>query len=171
MRDNFWTDLAGRDIESGTSYSADTTFEPIPDGTEVLLKCSEIYWAKQLADNIIVAHWAVIEPDEYKGRQIKQKIRIGVAGKEDRAKRMLAAIDQICGGALRKAGVMPSDGDFKVNIVGGYVVAKLRVWEMDDEDTGEIRTGNWVASVSAPEIAPQANKAPGGSGFDDDVPF
>jgi len=140
---------------SGSFESGGGSFDPIPEGTQVIAMASEAKWDSYEGDEYISLRWDVID-GEHKGRIVFQKIRVkdDDSKKRDKAIRMLAAIDSNAGGALMKLGTEPNDMDLANSLTNKPMALKLGVWEFND------KKGNWVMAVSptsgvkAPEAAP-----------------
>lgn len=150
---------------------------PIPKNTSVLAAPDEAKWDEFQGDRYISVRWAVMAPAEYKNRKIFQKIRVEDEDpkKQEKAKRMLAAIDANAGGKLMAAGEEPTDKSLTVALCNKPMVLKLQVWEM--EINGEERSGNWISAVSPRQGSPKKEepvKEPEpamADDFDDDVGF
>lgn len=129
--------------------------EPIPSNTSVLAAPDEAKWDEFQGDRYISVRWAVMAPAEYKNRKIFQKIRVEDEDpkKQEKAKRMLAAIDANAGGKLMAAGEEPTDKSLTVALCNKPMVLKLQVWEM--EINGEERSGNWISAVSPRQGSPK----------------
>lgn len=150
---------------------------PIPKNTSVLAAPDEAKWDEYEGDRFISIRWAIMAPAEYKNRKIFQKIRVEDSDpkKQEKAKRMLAAIDANAGGKLMAAGEEPTDKSLTVALCNKPMVLKLQVWEM--EINGEERSGNWISAVSPRQGSPKKEEAPAPepepmpTDFDDDVGF
>jgi len=128
---------------------------PIPKNTSVLAAPDEAKWDEYNGDRFISIRWAIMAPTEYKNRKIFQKIRVedSEPKKQEKAKRMLAAIDANAGGKLMAAGEEPTDKSLTVALCNKPMVLKLQVWEM--EINGEERSGNWISAVSPRQGSPK----------------
>lgn len=149
---------------------------PIPKNTSVLAAPDEAKWDEYEGDRFISIRWAVMAPAEYKNRKIFHKIRVEDSDpkKQEKAKRMLAAIDANAGGKLMAAGEEPTDKSLTVALCNKPMVLKLQVWEM--EINGEERSGNWISAVSPRQGSPKKEEPapepePMPTDFDDDVGF
>ncbi|MEE8327959.1 MAG: hypothetical protein V3R32_04095, partial [Nitrosomonadaceae bacterium] len=142
-------------------FQAGGNMEPIPNNTNVLACADEIKWdSTQMGEFYVSVRWAVLEPAEYKGRKIFQKLWIkddkpnnkNPAEARKKAQMMLAAIDKNAGGLLASSGGT-TDADLTKALVNKLMIINLQLWEM--EVNGEQKSGNWVAAVS-----PRGNKKP-----------
>lgn len=159
----------GSTTENNGSFEAAGGFDPIPAGTQLKAMIDEASWDEYEGDRYISFRWDIID-GEHKGRKLFQKVRVleADAKKADRAKRMLAAIDSNCGGALMKSGQEPDDMALQINLTNKPMAIKVEVWEMND------KKGNWICAVSplqaaAPQAAPSESTSEG-AGLDD-IPF
>lgn len=173
---SFWN------IEKPTDGNFETgggDIAPIPKNTSVLAAPDEAKWEEYDGDRFISIRWAIMAPAEYKNRKVFQKIRVEDSDpkKQEKAKRMLAAIDANAGGKLMAAGEEPTDKSLTVALCNKPMVLKLQVWEM--EINGEERSGNWVSAVSPrkgsepvePVKKEEPAPAPADYDFEDDIPF
>src|SRR5690606_23555613 len=151
---SFWNIEKPKD---GNFETGGGDMEPIPKNTSVLAAPDEAKWDEHNGDRYISIRWAVMAPAEYKNRKIFHKLRVEDEDpkKQEKAKRMLAAIDANAGGKLMKAGEEPTDKSLTVALCNKPMVLKLQVWEM--EINGEERSGNWISAVS-PRQGSQAKK-------------
>jgi hypothetical protein len=153
---NFWNTSDGKEIEKTTSFDA-SAMTPIPDGTNCKVVIDEAGWKAAFDHHdpeMINLRLTVLDPKEFKGRKVFQKVRVNDVNpdKADKAKRMLMAIDQIAGGKLAASGKEPSDDELMGALVNKIMVVKLGVWDMNDKQ------GNWVMAVSP--VAKAAPKNP-----------
>lgn len=165
-------DFQDRESVTGEFESGGGNFEPIPANTNVLAAPDEAKWDEYQDQRYISLRWIVLAPEDYKNRRVFQKIRVldDDSAKAEKAKRMLAAIDANAGGRLLASGEEPTDSSLTMALVNKPMVLKLQVWKLTTE-TGEEKTGNWVAAVS-PRNAGQAAPAPKAAPVkDEDVPF
>lgn len=168
MSDKFWDNIESTE----TAEMGGGSFEPIPEGTQVLAAIEEIEWSDYNGETYISAKWAVLRPDNYKNRKVFQKIKVFEkdSKKAEKAKRMLAAIDKnASGGKLMALGSQPTDTDMMRHLAGKQMILKLGVWEMNG------KSGNWVMTI-APKIgqqAPAPAPAPANvdADFDADIPW
>ncbi|AGH16092.1 single strand DNA binding protein [Vibrio phage pYD21-A] len=146
--------------------------EPIPNNTQVIAYIEDSKWDEHNGERFIKNKWTVID-GEYTNRVIFQKIKVEEADakKKDKALRMLAAIDNNCGGKLQQLGVEPDDMQLNINLTNKPMTLLLKVWSIKDEETGEIKKGNWIGAVGPAgkaKEAPAQQQAPqtgGGLGF------
>lgn len=148
--------------------------QPIPADTSCLAAIDEAKWDEKDGARYISLRWNVLMPAEYKGRKVFQKLWVADADpmakdadkKRDKAKRMLAAIDQNAGGKLRAAGVEPTDTSLGVALINKPMVIKVMIWK--DRETNEPK-GNWIGAVSAKKGAAPAPAAK--PAVTEDAPF
>ena len=165
---SFW------DLNDGTKAESTNTFElasgdlePIPNDTTCTGAIEEAKWDSYQDDRYISLKWRVMQPDAYANRVIFHKVKVfGMANDKDKAaaadkaKRMLAAIDANAGGKLVQVSGEPSDMDLMSALVGKMMAIKCMVWEMEDKQTGEKRSGNWIAAVAPHKGAEVKNPEP-----------
>jgi len=148
--------------------------EPIPAKTQVKAAIEEASWYTPQGggDKVISLKWAILAPKEYANRKIFQKLKVtdSDSKKKDKAMMMLAAIDKNCGGKLIKLNRTPDDDDLMMSLLNKPMALLLQIWVMTDDNTGETKKGNWVASVS-PLNAQSAPAPVAATVFDDDIPF
>ena len=146
-------------------------FEPMPKDTQVLGLVESAEIAEYEGNQKIKISWAVLQPEEFKGRKVFQNIKVFDENPETAAKarKMLAAIDFNAGGKLMASGQAPDDLSLTAALSMKQMVLKLAVWDMNG------KTGNWVISVagkgtSVPQAAPAPAVAPT-AGVGDEIPF
>ncbi len=181
--DNFW-DTEEPISATGEFEAGGGNFEPIPAGTQLIaaIKDAKIENTERDGD-FIKLQWGVLD-GEYKNRVVFQKIHVfsDDAKKAEKAKRMLAAIDANCGGALMKARVEPTGDSIRAALLAKPMYITVMVWETVDNQTGKEISGNWVNAVApmrkgtttapAPATKPKQRAAPPpAEDFDDDIPF
>lgn len=173
---SFWNIDAPKD---GNFETGGGDMTPIPKNTSVLAAPDEAKWDEYDGDRYISLRWAIMAPAEYKNRKLFQKIRVEDADpkKQEKAKRMLAAIDANAGGKLMAAGEEPTDKSLTVALCNKPMVLKLQVWSLVGDD-GQEKTGNWISAVSPrqgspakPAKEPEPEPEPLPTDFDDDVGF
>ena len=176
--------LADKEYDAGGG-----NLDPIPDKTNCGLSIDSAVWKTDKDDNeYLNIQYSVVKPDAYANRKIFQKLWVkdgdprakDQSAKRDKALRMLATIDAICGGKLAKAGGEPSDDDLALALTNKQLVGKVMVWEMEGSD-GNTMSGNWIAHVAAKggsltisEVAAPKKKAdpePDYDDLEDDIPF
>lgn len=202
---SFW-DLSdgGNAKDTGNDFevpSGDMT--PIPDGSSVMAMVEEAKWATKDDARYIELKWGVVAPDQFKNRKVFHKLWVGdfepqtlvrgedkAKAKRDKARRMLAAIDANAGGKLQQVDGVPSDDQLALHLCNKPMVITLKTWEIENRETGNMMSGNWVCAVSGKDKelhvsdapAPKANKpkddwgstpsgSGGGSSMDDEIPF
>lgn len=133
--------------------------EPIPNNTQVTAIIESSEWDEYEGDRYIKNKWSIVD-GEYQGRVIFQKVKVCESDpkKKDKALRMLAAIDNNCGGKLQQLGVEPDDMQLGINLTNTPMTLLLRVWKIKGDD-GEEKAGNWIGAV-APVGKPQQKAAP-----------
>lgn len=135
---------------NGTMEMGGGDIEPIPAKTQVLAAIDEIKWDSYEGDEYISARWVVLKPDEFKNRRIFQKIRVNEddAKKRDKAIKMLAAIDHNAKGGLIAKGEKPTDASMQKGLLNKPMILMLQVWAIENKETGDMKKGNWISSVS-----------------------
>lgn len=180
---SFFTTSDNKAIEkSGSMEMGGGDIEPIPAKTQVLAAPDEAKWDEYEGDEYVSLRWSILQPKEYAGRKIFQKIRVcdGDSKKSDKAKRMLAAIDTNAGGKLLASGERPTDESLTRCLVNKPMVLLLQLWEIKQDD-GTVKRGNWIGAVSPRQAgAAKAEKKPEpvktveekiDEAFDDDIGF
>lgn len=180
---SFWdlNDKSEKLSNDGLFESGGGDFDPIPAKTQVKAMIDEIKWDSYEGDRYINASWTVLAPEQYKNRKIFQKIRVedGDSKKQDKAKRMLAAVAVNAGGGLLKVKGIPQDTDLQKHLTMKPMVIMLQVWKIKGDD-GEEKSGNWISAVSPlkkqatksdPEPEQSMADAIGGTEDDDDIGF
>ena len=179
---SFFTTSDNKTIEkSGSMEMGGGDIEPIPAKTQVLAAPDEAKWDEYEGDEYVSLRWSILQPKEYAGRKIFQKIRVcdSDSKKSDKAKRMLAAIDTNAGGKLLASGERPTDESLTRCLVNKPMVLLLQLWEIKQDD-GTVKRGNWIGAVSPrqggaakPAAAkPEPVKEPEpADAYDDDIPF
>ena len=153
----FFKRTDGSSVEPQTSAAVGGFQSLIPDGTQ--LHCSiagvQCENATDRSNQHIVVTLHVTEPGPYRNFTVAHKLHVldNSDKKRDKAIEMLATYDTLCRGALLKA-----DKEGKVimdnmllarSLNGGNVLATFGVWEMENKNTGETMTGNWVREIKA----------------------
>lgn len=147
---SFFTTSDNKAIEkSGSMEMGGGDIEPIPAKTQVLAAPDEAKWDEYEGDEYVSLRWSILQPKEYAGRKIFQKIRVcdSDSKKSDKAKRMLAAIDTNAGGKLLASGERPTDESLTRCLVNKPMVLLLQLWEIKQDD-GTVKRGNWIGAVS-----------------------
>ena len=180
--DNFW-ETEEPISTTGEFESGGGNFEPIPAGTQLIAAIKDAVIENTERDgDFIKLQWGVLD-GEYKNRVVFQKIHVfsDDAKKAEKAKRMLAAIDANCGGALIKARVEPTGESIRAALLAKPMYITVMVWEMEG-DKG-FMSGNWVNAVApmrkgttpAPSPATKSKQRaatpPPAEEFEDDIPF
>lgn len=181
---NFWDLNDGTEIEVATSYeSSGGDIPPMPDNTQTISAIEEAKWDEYAGDRYISLKWRVMQPEIFSNRVVFHKVKVfGLAADKDpqatadKAKKMLAAIDSNAGGKLMQVKGEPTDTDLMSALGGKLMATKLKLWRIENKETGAVKEGNWVCAVSpakgatvsnAPAPAPAAKA----DDFDDDIPF
>jgi hypothetical protein len=147
---SFFTLSTGKAVEQNTSFEVSGgSLEPIPANSVLLAVIHEAKWDEHNGERNIKIRWDVIGED-YKGRVIFQKIRVGDPdpSKRDRALMMLAAIDANAGAHLSKLQGEPTDADLS-KITMRKMGIMVDLWKITDPITGEEKAGNWVKMVAS----------------------
>ena len=180
--DNFW-ETEEPISTTGEFEAGGGNFEPIPAGTQLIAAIKDATIENTERDgDFIKLQWGVLD-GEYKNRVVFQKVHVfsDEAKKAEKAKRMLAAIDANCGGALMKARVEPTGDSIRAALLAKPMYITVMVWEMEG-DKG-FMSGNWVNAVApmrkgtttapAPATKPKqrASTPPPAEEFEDDIPF
>lgn len=159
---SFWN------LSDGQQAQQQSTFEmgggdlaPIPANTQLKAFAEEAKWEEHNGERKIKIKWDVID-GEFKGRKVFQNIKVcdADAKKRDKAIKMLSAIDTNSGGGLMRAGREPNDMDLQINLCNKPMAILVQVWKITDDQTGEVKQGNWVGAVaplnrSQPQAQPQ----------------
>ena len=157
---SFWTTSDNKAIEQTQTGNFDAgggDMEPIPKNTQVKAAPDEVKWDHtQEGNRYISLRWAVLAPDQYKGRKIFQKLWVtgenpnakDPNAQADKAKRMLAAINANAKGHLMTLQSEPTDHDLQQALMNKPMALNLQVWEMAASDGQEAKKGNWVQKVA-----------------------
>lgn len=196
---DFWgLSDGGNAADTGTDFEIQSggNLDPIPAGSTVLALIDEAKWDTKEDANFISLRWSVLAPDEFKNRKVFQKLWVtddnptakspdDAAKKRDKARRMLAAIDENAGGKLVKSGA-PTDDTMTQHLTNKPMVIKCMEWSVASrENPNEVIRGNWIAAVGKKtndlHIAEaKAPPKPSGGGYvapstggimDDEIPF
>ena len=188
---------AATDNDSKEFDGGGGNFDPIPDGSSVLAIAEAAEWANTQADKSGAEHvkvtWSILSPDEYQNRKIFHKIWVTdfdpsvkdsdkALKKRDKARKMLAAIDANAGGKLGAKTGKPTGEELALCLCNKPMIITLRVWEVEDRQTGGTISGNWVSAVApkskgidvkaAAASKPKQQSASNRRDLDgDDVPF
>lgn len=147
------------------------SLEPIPKGTQVVAYIEDAQIDEGNEDYGTERHiklqWRIHKPEEYQNRVIFQKVRVwhDDRSKQERAMRILAAIDKNCGGGLASLSQEPGPSDLQQHLLQKPMIIKLDVWEFGD------RTGNWVQAVAPKEGDVKLDLPKTESFSEDDIPF
>ena len=206
---SFW------DLSDGGSAAEDVKTEyevpggnmdPIPNNSDCLAYIKGAKWSskKDASERYIEIQWQVEKPVEYVNRVVLQKLWVDdldpmakseekAKEKRDKARRMLATIDENAKGKLMQSREAPTDDSLALALVDSRMVIKCMLWEMpDNQNYGEMIRGNWVSAIKPKDAEtrtgdplppkpsgagaggrPSGGGAAGGAGFDldDDIPF
>lgn len=147
---SFFTLSDNTEVTTNGTFTLDEPIKPIPNDTQLNAYIEEAKWdeTEQLG-SFISLRWS-ITGGEYDGRKVFQKLKVKSpeSNKRDKAIRMLMAIDHNCGGNLVKSGHEPDDMALGMYLVNTPMVIFVKVWAIKDVDTGELKTGNYIASVT-----------------------
>ena len=179
--DNFW-ETEEPISTTGEFETGGGNFEPIPAGTQLIAAIKDAMIDNTESDgDFIKLQWGVLD-GEYKNRVVFQKIHVfsDDSKKAEKAKRMLAAIDANCGGALMKARVEPTGDSIRAALLAKPMYITVMVWETQDK-AGKDISGNWVNAVApmrkgtttapAPATKPKQRAATPTPDDDDMIPF
>ena len=155
----FFTDSSGTEIQPSTEFVGGV-FQPlIPTGTELRCLIAAANWEEPTdfyAYPLVKVMLMVIEHGEYRNCEIFDKIKCTDSDtkKADKAIKKLMTYDTLCKGLLLKADkagkeVFHNNSLLEKALVGGEVMATFNVWEMENERTGKIMTGNNVTKISS----------------------
>lgn len=172
---SFWN-LSDQSEKLNTTgeFKSGGDLEPIPAKTQVKAMIDEAKIDEYEGEQYINLSWTVLAPEQYKNRKIFQKVRVfdTDSKKQDKAKRMLAAIAVNAGGGLLKLKSEPTSEDLQKHLTMKPMAILLQVWRIKTDD-GDEKSGNWISAVSPlkkktadPEPEPQAEPE-----FDDDIGF
>lgn len=168
---SFWSTSDNKQIEKTTSYESagGADFEPMPKGTQVLAAPDEAKWDNSdFYGDFISVRWVVLKPAEYANRKLFQKLKVNDSEPKvaDKAKRMLAVIDQNAGGKLFSSDEAPTDESLQSALVNKPMVLSLDVYEIKEDRDGvkldEAIVGNWIRAVApkGPLKQPEGVAAP-----------
>lgn len=147
---------------TGTFETGGGDMEPIPAKTQVKAVIDEAKLDDYEGDQYISLRWSILAPEEYKNRKVFQKVRVFESDpkKQDKAKRMLAAIAANAGGGLLQEADPTSGMALQKHLLMKPMVIMLQVWAMEQDD-GTTRKGNWISAVSPlnNQAAPQQQAA------------
>ena len=174
---DFWELSDGDDVaKTGNKFeTGGGNLDPIPDKTD----CVAVIDEAKIENNqnglkYISLRWSVVAPADYKNRKVFQKLWVfdqdpqakNPVIKQDKAKKMLFAIDNNSGGKLKASGKEPTSELLQASVMNKPMQIKINLMKRDD-GTGM----NWISSVSprggAAAAAPKAVAVT----EDDEVPF
>jgi len=166
MNDDFWGLSTGEDVasktEDGSFDKGGGNMQPIPDNTSVLAAIDEAKWDKDTNGNRFISlRWAVLQPEEFENRKVFQKLWVlddkpnskDAVKTRDKEKLMLGAIDRNAGGKLLAKPGMPTDEAMTLHLTNKPMIIKIMVWNMRDQATGDMNSGNWVSRVDSKATA------------------
>lgn len=176
---SFWNlnDNTDKLDTSGSFESGGADLEPIPAKTQVKAAIDEAKMDSYDGDEYISLRWTILAPEQYKNRKLFQKVRVldGDSKKQDKAKKMLAAIAANAGGGLLKESNPCGDSALQKHLLMKPMALLLQVWKMDRD--GEEKSGNWISAVSPlkkkakKEPEPEPPVVTSDDDFDDDIGF
>ena len=137
--------------------------EPIPSKTQCVAAIDEIKWDNYNDEEYYIsARWNILQPAEFKGRKIFQKIKVKENDDKKRQKaiKMLAAIDFNAKGGLMASGKEPTDTMLQKSLMNKIMIIMVQVWSIKDESTDETKKGNWISAVSPKSAGTPANVVP-----------
>lgn len=175
---SFWNlnDSSEKLNTTGEFEAGGGDLEPIPAKTQVKAAIDEAKWDSYEGEEYIKLRWNVLHPTEYKGRKIFQKVKVNESDskKQDKAKKMLAAIAVNAGGGLLKLTAQPSDQDLQKHLTNKPMALLLQVWSIEKQDGTGTASGNWISAVSplkAKAAEPVKEPEPVAEESDDDIGF
>lgn len=178
---NFWELDDKTDKIDGTgNFDSNAGFELIPNNTQVNAVIDEAKIDGYEGDDYVSWRWTVLAPEQYKNRKIFQKVRVfdPDGKKRDKAKKMFGAVAFNAGGELLKEQDPTREDLMQRHLLNKPMALLLKVWKIEDEQTGEKKEGNWVSAVSPingqlgkPAESKTMDAAPPEPEFDDDIPF
>ena len=175
---NFWELSDGDDVaKTGGKFEVGggNDFEPIPDKTECVAVIDEAgVISNQAGLKLISLRWSILTPVDYKNRKVLQKLWVfdqdpqakNPVIKQDKAKKMLFAIDNNSGGKLKASGKEPTSELLQASVMNKPMQIKINLMKRDD-GTGM----NWISSVSPRGGAAAAAPKAVAVAEDDEVPF
>jgi len=175
---NFWELSDGDDVaKTGGKFEVGggTNLEPIPNNTNCVAVIDEAaVISNQSGLKLISLRWSILTPAEYKNRKVFHKLWVfdhdpqakDPVVKQDKAKKMLFAIDNNCGGKLMASGKEPSNQSLQSSVMQIPMQIKVNVMKRDD-GTGM----NWISSVSPRGGATAAAPKVAAVAEDYEVPF
>lgn len=166
-------DLSDGSRADGAKTFEHGSFEPIPNGTDLVCYIKDARWEERSGDKFINIAWSVMG-EEYKNRIVFQKLKVldEKPSKRDNSRRMLAVIDANSGGKLARMDKSSFNEITDVELMQSLANSgsiKIQVGLVDMDDGSKI---NWVRKIYAKgdtgngqsNAAPFANK-------EDDIPF
>lgn len=173
---SFWNlNDSSEKLNTTGEFESGGDLEPIPAKTQVKAAIDEAKWDSYEGEEYIKLRWNVLAPTEYKGRKIFQKVKVNEpdSKKQDKAKKMLAAIAVNAGGGLLKLTAQPSDQDLQKHLTNKPMALLLQVWSIEKSDGSGTASGNWISAVSPLAKKAEAPKEPepASEESDDDIGF
>jgi hypothetical protein len=166
---NFFTNSNGEEIEESNTFESGGIQPIIPSGTQVLCAVAASEWTEQTEykDPLVQITLHVLSKGPYKDFLVKDNLKVydGDPKKADKAKAKLMAYDKMAKGLLLKtarAGKnIEGDNALLARALNGVeVLATFDEWEMQNQKTGEMMTGNWVRKIEPkPKALQEEDKA------------
>ena len=176
---NFWELSDGDDVvKTGGKFEVGggNNFEPIPNNTNCVAVIDESGVISNPSGlRLISLRWSILTPVEYKNRKVFHKLWVfdhdpqakDPIVRKDKAKKMLFAIDNNCGGKLMASGKEPSNQSLQASLMNTPMQIKVNLMKRDDGTSM-----NWISSVSPRGGgAGTMSAAASPKVADDDVPF
>ena len=195
---SFWDlsdgDVANKDVK--TEYEIPGgNMEPIPNDSDVFARIKDVKWAskRDAQEKFVEIQWQIEAPQAFKNRVVFHKLWVGdldpsakdedkAKAKRDKARRMLATIDNHAKGSLMQSNDNPTDNGLALALIDARMVIKVMEWSIEDSAGGGTIRGNWVSGIKSRgaetkvgDALPQKPSTPahGGDSFDmdDEIPF
>lgn len=184
---SFFQKSDGTAVEKKNTASVGGFQKLIPDGTQLQCAIASAVWAEKQGNKVVLITLHVTEPGPYRNFKVDHALKVfdDKDKTRDAALDMLMTYDTLCKGELAKldaAGKSFVDNNpvMARALNGGTLIATFAEWEMENNKTGEIMTGNWVRGI-APKPGAKAeaevlDKKAESLGIeepieDDDIPF
>jgi hypothetical protein len=146
---DFWASRTGQELTGLPEDAYQPQFKIIPDGTMALASIKSFELISKEIDGQDTQYYQItwkITSDDYKGREVTQKIKAFDSKPEiaQRALNMLKLIYSLCGHIPKHSGV-PTDDDHRF-MLSKILGIKIGEWSMPKQEGG-FREGNNVTEV------------------------
>jgi len=184
---SFFQKSDGTAVEKKNTASVGGFQKLIPDGTQLQCAIAGAVWAEKQNKKVVLVTLHVTEPGPYRNFKVDHALKVfdDKDKTRDAALDMLMTYDTLCKGELAKAdaagkSIVDNNPLLARALNGGTLIATFAEWEIPNEKTGEIMTGNWVRGIApkpgARDEAKAADVKAESQGmipddFDDDIPF